>query len=223
MDCVDESMVVFYNKYAPGWIAVKRKPHPLGNEYHTTAYCESKVLFFIELVEGKSAPKLGPHRVAKFEYKFDSKIAALVVRMTRPIWGSGRVVIMGIRFGYVASMMKLKEKDLFATTMIKKKRFWPKYTKAIDAVNKMDGKDVRTIKVRNGTYMGGEGRESIALVALADSLHISLMLTNWSTTRRGYRPKKRRVDGELVTFEYGEVQSHYYNGRHAVDDNNNNR
>ena len=43
--CVDESMVVFSNKYAPGWIAVKRKPHPMGNEYHTTACCQSKVIF----------------------------------------------------------------------------------------------------------------------------------------------------------------------------------
>ena len=223
MVCVDESMVVFYNKYAPGWIAVKRKPHPLGNEYHTTACCESKIIFCIELVEGKSAPKLGPHREAEFEHEFDSKIAALVVRMTRPIWGSGRAVIMDSGFGYVASMVQLKAKGLFATTVIKKKRFWPKYTKAIDAVNEMDGKEVGTMKVRIGSYISGEGQESITLVALADSLFTSLMLTNWSTTRRGGRPKVRRVGGELVTFEYGEVQNHYYQGRHAVDDNNNNR
>ena len=122
MVCVDESMVVFYNKYVPGWVAVNRKPHPLGNEYHTTACCESKVIFCIELVEGKSAPMLGRHREAEFEHEFDSKIAALVVRMTRPIWGSGRAVIMDSGFGYVASMVQLKEKGLFATTVIKKKQ-----------------------------------------------------------------------------------------------------
>ena len=81
--------------------------------------------FFIELVESKSAPMLGPHREAEFEHEFDSKIAALVVRMTRPIWGSGRAVIMDSGFGYVASMFQLKEKGLFATTVIKKKRFGP--------------------------------------------------------------------------------------------------
>ena len=61
------------------------------------------------------------------------------------------------------------------------------------------------------------------MVALADSLHTSLMLTNWSTTRKEGKPKKRRVGGELVQFQYGEVMNWYYFGRHAVDDNNNNR
>ena len=115
--CVDESMVVFYNKYAPGWIAVKRKPHPLGNEYHTTACCESKVIFWIEIVEGRSKPKEGPNAESKFEKEFESKIAALVVRMTTPIWGSGKVVIMDSGFGYVPSVVQLKEKGLYATTV----------------------------------------------------------------------------------------------------------
>lgn len=35
---VDESMVAFMNKYAPGWTVVKRKPRPMGNEYHTTGH-----------------------------------------------------------------------------------------------------------------------------------------------------------------------------------------
>ena len=221
--CVDESMVVFYNKYAPGWIAVKRKPHPLGNEYHTTACCESKIIFWIEIVEGKSKPKEGPHAESKFEKEFESKIAALVVRMTTPIWGSGKVVIMDSGFGYVPSIVQLKEKGLYTTTVIKKKAYWPKYTKAVDAVNHMAGKEVGTVKVRNGKYKGGEGSSPISLVALADSLHTSLMLTNWSTTRKDGKAKKRRVGGELVQFQYGEVMNNYYFGRHAVDDNNNNR
>ena len=37
---VDESMVAFLDKYCPGWTVVKRKPHPMGNEYHTTADCQ---------------------------------------------------------------------------------------------------------------------------------------------------------------------------------------
>ena len=58
-------------------------------------------------------------------------------------------------------------------------------------------------------------------MALADSLHTSLMLTNWSTTRKDGKAKKRRVGGELVQFQYGEVMNNYYFGSHAVDDNNN--
>ena len=50
---IDESMVPFLDKYCSGWTCVKRKPHPLGNEYHTTADCVSKVIFHIEICEGK--------------------------------------------------------------------------------------------------------------------------------------------------------------------------
>ena len=48
---VDESMVVFCNKYASGWIAVKCKPHPLGNAYYKTACCKSKIIFWIGRVD----------------------------------------------------------------------------------------------------------------------------------------------------------------------------
>ena len=115
--CVDKSMVVFNNKYAPEWITVKRKPYLLGNKYHTTACCDSKVIFWIEIVEGKSKPKeQGPNAESKFEKEFESKIAALVARMTTHIWGTGKVFIMDSGFGYVPSVVQLKEKLLLWQT-----------------------------------------------------------------------------------------------------------
>ena len=38
--------------------------------------------------------------------------------------------------GYVPSVVQLKGKGLFSTTVIKKKAYWPKYTKATEAVEK---------------------------------------------------------------------------------------
>ena len=221
--CVDESMVVFYNKYAPGWIVLKRKPHPMGNEYHTTACCQSKVIFWIELVQGKDIPTEGEFKHEEFEEEFGSKVAALVVRMTRSLWGSGRTVMMDSGFGYIPSVVQLRAKGLFSTTVIKKHAHWPKYTKAQEAVDEMHGKEVGTIRVRKGEYTCNGECHKLHMVALADSLHTSLMVTNWSTTLREGDPKKRRVGGELVQFKYGAMHNHYYFGRHAVDDNNNNR
>ena len=37
------------------------------------------------------------------------------------MWSSGRVVVMGSGFGYVLSVVQLKEKRLFSSTLIKKK------------------------------------------------------------------------------------------------------
>ena len=119
--CLDESMVVFYNKYAPGWIALKRKPHPLGNEYHTIACCDTNILFFMEIVEGKDQPSQGEHGTVEFEKEFGLKVAALVVRMTKSIWGTGRCVLMDSGFGYIPCIVQLKNKGLFSTMVVKKK------------------------------------------------------------------------------------------------------
>ena len=44
---------------------MKIRPHPLGNEYHTTEYWETKISW-IELVEGKDNPTEGPYAEFKF-------------------------------------------------------------------------------------------------------------------------------------------------------------
>ena len=39
----------------------KQNPHPLGNECHIKACCNTKIMFSVELVEGKDKPKEGMH------------------------------------------------------------------------------------------------------------------------------------------------------------------
>ena len=57
VSCLDESMSPWISKYTcPGWMFVPRKPHPLGNEYHTVCSI-SGILWGMELVEGKDAPR----------------------------------------------------------------------------------------------------------------------------------------------------------------------
>ena len=118
--CVDESMVVFHNPYAPGWITIDRKPHPFGNEYHTTADAETGILFFIEIVEGNDRPKTGPHSIVPLLNETKQKTAALVLRMTKPLWGSGRVVVLDSGFGGIPTISNLARKGLYGTCVIKK-------------------------------------------------------------------------------------------------------
>ena len=114
------SMVAFLNAYAPGWTYVKRKPHPMGNKYHTIVDCYCKVIFGIEIVEGKDQPKHGEFTESKYEREMESKVAALCVWMTESIHGSGQVVILDSGFGYVPAVVQLKAHGLFATAYIKK-------------------------------------------------------------------------------------------------------
>ena len=67
--------------------------------------------------------------------------------MTTHIWGSDKVIIMDSGFRHVSSVIQLKEKDLYSITVIKKKIYCLKYTKAVDVLNHMAGKEVGTVQV----------------------------------------------------------------------------
>ena len=61
ISCLDKSISIWYNRWTcPGWVFVPRKPHPFGNEYHTICCGLSRILFRLELREGKDGPKIGP-------------------------------------------------------------------------------------------------------------------------------------------------------------------
>ena len=59
ISCLDESMKYFLDKFCPGFISVPRKPHPLGNEYHSIADLDegNPVMYRIKIQEGKDRPK----------------------------------------------------------------------------------------------------------------------------------------------------------------------
>ena len=134
---VDDSMVVFYNKYAPGQITYKKKKFPPGDGYHTTKFCETKSFFWVELLQGKEKTRKGDFSEAKFKYDFSSYISALVAIINEPMWGLIRAVIMVSGFKYMPSFVHMKTRLLIGTTVIKKKGHWMNHTKAQKAVDEI--------------------------------------------------------------------------------------
>ena len=58
VSCLDESISIWTSRWTcPGFMYVPRKPHPMGNEYHSICCGVSEIMFAIELVEGKDEPK----------------------------------------------------------------------------------------------------------------------------------------------------------------------
>ena len=64
LNCLDELMNSFLDKFCPGFMCVPRKPYPFGNEYHSIAdgasekWLEGKpIMWRIKLQEGKDRPK----------------------------------------------------------------------------------------------------------------------------------------------------------------------
>ena len=214
---VDESMVANLNPLCPGWLNVKRKPHPFGNEYHTSADQETRIIFATELVETlRDKPVIGPYANKPLTDSM-SPTAALVCHMTRAVWGTGRVVGLDSGFGDIPAAVKLLKHGLYCTAQIKKKAYWPAGTKAQEMIQELAGKEVGTIMCREGS----KGGENFWISGLADSKHISIMLNMWGTSIRDGKWKYRRVGGQLIKFRYGQNGVVYYACRHGVDDNNN--
>ncbi len=103
---LDESMSVWTNEYScPGFMFVPRKPWPFGNEYHTICCALCGIMFRVELVEGKDRPRqMGP---MEHDDK-GGKMVGLLLRLTKPVWGTGKVVILDSGFSVLKGIIELK-------------------------------------------------------------------------------------------------------------------
>jgi hypothetical protein len=214
--CLDESMVAWINKWTcPGWVHLPRKPHPFGNEYHTFACATTKIVFCVELVEGKDRPAPLPTPAHEAEF---GKVGGLILRMTKSVWGSKRVVIMDSAFCHLKTLIELKKRDIYASSVIKKRRYWPKYIDGQAMEDEMEAATIGTAKCRKGKM----GSVRFNLVALRDTKHVLKLATTHGSMSPGVIKRRRHpITGAPLQFAYPEVVSQYYRGRHAVDDNNN--
>ena len=124
MNCIDESMSKWVNEYTcPGFMFVPRKPWSFGNEYHDAGCAESDIIWSLELREGKDWPTQLNNK------PFDDlgKTVGTLLRLTEPVWGSGRVFVLDSGFCVLQATVELRKKGLFASALIKKCRYWPKY------------------------------------------------------------------------------------------------
>ena len=69
---------------------VSRKPHPFGNNYHTIACAKYKVIYNVEIVEGKDRPR----GMGKKEFEENGATPGLMVSMKNTLCGTWKVVIL---------------------------------------------------------------------------------------------------------------------------------
>ena len=103
--CIDESIVSFHNAHESWWIALNRMSYLLGNEFNAMSCCETNIILSIKLVEGTDKPKEGTHTVPEFEEEKGSKSAALLLRVSRSMRGSGRGYTLDSGFGHAYTFL----------------------------------------------------------------------------------------------------------------------
>ena len=104
MNCIDESMSKWVNEYTcPGFMFVPCKPWSFGNEYHDAGCAESDIIWSLELWEGKDRPTQLNNK------PFDDlgKTVGTLLRLTEPVWGSGRVFVLDSGFCVLQAIVEL--------------------------------------------------------------------------------------------------------------------
>ena len=138
VNCLDESMSTWTNKYScPGWMFGPRKPWPFGNEYHTVCCSLSGILWQMELVEGKDSPS---QIVPKFSN--EGKAVGLLLRVLESIFAKGMVVILDSGFCVLRGIIEIKKRGVYASALIKKRKYWSKHIKGEEIKAHFNGKDV---------------------------------------------------------------------------------
>ena len=94
----------------------------------------------IDLVEGKDCPRA----LGQQEYDNMGSTVGLLLRMLAPIFHKGYVVILDSGFCVLKAIIELRKKGVFASALIKKRRYWPKFSHGDDIKAHFDNKEVGT-------------------------------------------------------------------------------
>ena len=232
LNCLDESMNSFLNKFCPGFMSVPRKPHPLGNEYHSI--CDGDggkpIMWRIKIQEGKDRPKK-PDGSWAFPSKFEgtntkngqkyTKTSTLMCEMTENIHGTGKIVSMDSGFCVTAGILHMHAHGVFGQSLIKKRKYWPKHVPGDLIDRHFEGKPLGHAEtyrqVIDGVTFNVHCTRDDRFVTKMMSTHGLLEPVNDHTTYRQER------NGTWVKFNYTEYLSRHNRSKHWVDDVNNRR
>ena len=218
--CLDESMSIWFSRWTcPGWVFCPRKPHPWGNEYHTISCGLSGIMFWIEMVEGEDRPKDIPAHRSNLK----GNTVGLLLRLCMSIYHTGRVVILDSGFCVLQGLIELRKRGVYASAVIKKRRYWPKHVpgKAMD--DKLNNSDIGTVECLHGQL----DNVNYNMYAMKEPDFVMKMmatygaLTPYSDEKDSRREISKEGEKQYVTFKYTEPYSNHYRFRHSIDDHNN--
>ena len=218
VSCLDESMSVWTNRWTcPGFMYVPRKPHPMGNEYHSICCSSSVIMYQVELAEGKYRTK----ELQKGEFGEKGKTSGLLLRLCKPLFGTGKLVILDSGFCVLAAVIELMKFGVYASALIKKRRYWPKNIDR-DGINKaMELKDIglcaRLPRELSGVKFDVFAHKEVDYTIMLMSTYGCL------NSNDDQKVSVRNVNFEAKEFKYMRVVGNHYRFRRLVDEHNSKR
>ena len=115
-------MMECIHKYVRIFMCVGRKHCPFGNERNTICCCLTSILCRSHILEDKDCPR----PLGQKQYNKLGKTVSLMLRICRPIFGSGKAVGLGSGFFVTKGITYIEAKGVYAESLIKKWHYWYK-------------------------------------------------------------------------------------------------
>ena len=132
--------------------------------------------------------------------EFDEKgaTADLMVTTTKPLWGTGMVVVIDSGFFVPDGLISMVDKGVFGLVLFKKRCYWPKGVPSEDILRHTQKKEVGDVEAVQGSIRG----KIYHIMDINKPNYVILMMTTYGTldhlegsdTHRRYKV----AGGELV-------------------------
>eukprot|EP00548_Thalassiothrix_antarctica_P012229 CAMPEP_0194154998 /NCGR_PEP_ID=MMETSP0152-20130528/62825_1 /TAXON_ID=1049557 /ORGANISM="Thalassiothrix antarctica, Strain L6-D1" /LENGTH=148 /DNA_ID=CAMNT_0038861527 /DNA_START=890 /DNA_END=1336 /DNA_ORIENTATION=- len=146
----------------------------------------------VELVEGKTRPtELGPKKFNMITGS-ELKTVGLVLRMTKSMYYSRRVVIMDSGFCVLRGLIELAKRGFFASAVIKKRRYWTKYVPGDKIKEYFLDKPVGTSDALHGIL----DNTPFHIFCLKEENYVMSLMSTYGTMEKGCETKRIIEDGK---------------------------
>ena len=175
------------------------------------------ILWQMELVEGKDSPS---EIIPKFNNQ--GKTVGLLLRALEPIFGKGMVVILDSGFCVLKGLVELKKRGIYASALIKKRKYWPKYIKGDIIRQHFDDKAVGNCD----SWKGNMEEVPFHVYTIEEPDYVMSLISTYGTNLcSGKETCCEWVDSQgtkkTTKFNYPDVVGNHFLYQHSVDDHNN--
>mgnify|MGYP003341001374 FL=1 len=95
--------------------------------------------------------------------------------MTEHIRYAGRVIILDSGFCVLLGLIALLNVGIYASAVVKKRRYWPAFVDGDEIKNHMAGKDIGSVDCRHGTLNGKE----FCLFAMNENKYSMILISTY--------------------------------------------
>jgi Transposase IS4 len=148
------------------------------------------------------------------------------LRLCKSLCGTGKLVILDSGFCVHQATIELKKLGIYASALIKKRRYWPKYIMGDEIKEVFADKEIGHTDRLPGEIYGTK----FDLFYMKEPDYVMMLMSTYGqlTSKTDQKDSWRDVDqpdGERTTkrFKYTEFFANHYYDRGAMDDHNNKR